>query len=74
MVINFEATIALVVSEILKQECPPIGRAVRNVTTLIRERPLYTMHALTCSEHVYARPCAYGRTRMCDLNATITQK
>ena len=47
---------------------------VLNATTPIPELPSHIMLAITCSENVYARPCGYGRTRMCELNATIMRK
>ena len=54
-----------------KQERPPIG--VKNDDTDVGTTIIYNI-AITCSENVYVRPCAYGRTRMCDLNATIIWK
>ena len=38
----------------------PIGGAVRNTMTLIPERHLSIVLAITCSENVYARLCIYS--------------
>ena len=57
-----------------KQESPKFGGAVRNATTLIAEQPSYILLAITCCENSYARPCAYGRTRVGDFNATVIRK
>ena len=53
----------------IKQESPPIGGEMRNAMTLISERLLYIMLAITCSENVYARLCSYSYLRLeCDNN------
>ena len=48
-----------------QRESPLIGVAVRNATTIISERPSYIMLAITCSENVCARPCAYTGALVC---------
>ena len=54
------------------QESPPIGGAVRNVTTLIPERlSPNIMLAITCSENVYVCPCTCVRLERDD-NTKIT--
>ena len=50
-------------AEVMKQEGPPIGEAVRNATSLIPQELSYIIHAITCSENVHALPCidSHGR-------------
>ena len=43
----------------------------RNATTLLPKRPSYKILSITGSENVRAHPCAYRRTRMCDLDVTL---
>ena len=69
--LKFEDAVFEVVSEISKQEGPPIGGAGRNALSLIPQRLLHIILAITCSENVHALPCIDSHGRVdCHNNMT----